>query len=246
VPDKTGHATRQLTVKLTGARSNGYPTPLATYTVYVLAPRAADVLARMQRDAQPPVPTGEIPDWGEGTEALLRLTNVLASGEAPEGKREAKLFAPGTVARLEAYTRPKSDALTVKVPDRVERDKPFTVQVTLKNPTKHALDLKVGLAFPPISGTSEFAALGRETVATVQSEVHLTLGKRETRQVELRATPHAAGLLGIHVSAELDDAREDRATQALRRALDNGAFEVVEIVDPKPGVDPKPIVVGAR
>lgn len=218
------HQVKHVPLKLLGARSNYEP--VGTYTIYLTSPKAADRLALLQRRAGPPVPnTGEIPDIDRDT-AKLRSTLGLIGNDDAEGP-DAKLFGGTKVARLEAFTRAISPAISIAVPDTAAVGEPFTVRVTLKNTTQHAEQLKVNLAFPQIDNT-QLALSGDAAKAETSDEIY-ALAKGETKRIELQVTPRLTGVIGIQATVDCVE-----GSHACYTAFRSGALDAVQIVPAKP------------
>jgi len=167
-PDWTGKASAEIAVKLKGARTRSYYNPFGAYTFYVMSTKAADRLADVRSNVGTRKPTDGIPDEAPGEEKMWQVLSLVReaaakpdlaeindvdpadAAEAEKAKdRDHKLFTQGSVARLEAYTRPVSKAVAIAAPDATPAGKPFDVGITVTNPSKRAQHLKVVLSFPP-------------------------------------------------------------------------------------------------
>ena len=222
------HTTSHVALVLRGARSSYQP--VGTYSIYVMSPKAADRLALLQRRAGPPVPnSGEIPDLDRDTGKLL--STIYSIGRDDLEGAAAKLYGGTAVARFEAYTRAVSPALALDTPETAPVDRPFTVGVTLKNPTGHAMKLKVALSFPQLDNNT--LALPEDAAKAAPSPDVIELGKGETKRVELHATVTRPGVIGVEASVDCVDGG------SCYKLFRSGAFDAVQIVG-------APAIVGAN
>lgn len=217
-PDGKAHA--EVPLKLKGAEASW--SPLATYTIYVLKPKAAARLERLRRNARPPIPTDEgIPDMGPGSEALFSVLWRINSPEPEfDNARDAKLF--DGVARLEVYARPKEGAVTLRVPEHATRGEWFAVDVTVTNPTKKRLeDVTLSLETPQLGDA--YRGIPGDHVETDAGGVEpFDLGPKQTKHLVIRVRAQAEGVVGLHARASCD---ECYATDSLI----HGSFDAVEI-----------------
>lgn len=233
--DATGHATKELPIRLRGARAQ--LDPFAHYTILVMPPKAADKLERLRSNARViPDPTGGIPSYNRSGEKFQTMYWAVKSEQVPDGDDE--LFGHGQIARLEAHTRPKGSSITITAPDTAPRDGKFTVVVTVKNPGKRPLaGLEVSL--DTLEGILEhqledrYLGLAGSTVAIEAGTTTLDLAGHETKHVEFQVSASAAGVVGLYARARCGDGCRDVD------ALVTGAVEAIEIVE-------TPTVVGAR
>jgi hypothetical protein len=233
--DATGHATKELPIRLRGARTQFEP--FAHYTILVMPPKAADKLERTRSNARIiPEPGGGIPSYNRSGEKFQTMYWAIQGEQAPEGDEE--LFAPGKIARLEAHTRPKSSSITIAAPDTAPRDGKFTVAVTVKNPGKRTLTgLEVSLdtldGMMDDSPKGQYLGLGADAVEIEAGTTKLDLAGHETRRLEFQVTAKALGVVGLYARARCGgDCRDVDALYA-------GAVEATEITE-------TPAVVGAR
>src|SRR5262249_29218666 len=109
--DAHGKATKDVKLTVDGARSQHEP--FAHYTILVMPPKAADRLASL-RDRFRVIPgtkNDPIPSYNKSGSKFSELYYDVANGRAPD--EAAALFAPGSIARLEAHTRVKSSAIAI-------------------------------------------------------------------------------------------------------------------------------------
>jgi hypothetical protein len=233
--DATGHATKEIPIRLRGARAQFEP--LAHYTILVMPPKAADKLERLRSHARViPEPSGGIPSYNRSGEQFQTMYWAVTSEQAPDG--DEALFAPGQIARLDAHTRPRGSSITITAPDTAPRDGKFTVVVTVKNPGKRPLaGLEVSL--DTLDGILErqledrYLGLGSSAVTIEAGNTTLDLAGHETKRVEFQVSASTAGVVGLYARASCrDDCRG-------ADALTTGAIEAIEIVE-------TPTVVGAR
>lgn len=237
--DASGNGAKELAVALRGAFENRYAdTPFSNYTILVLAPKAADRLARLHRRTQLIGGDEGIPYYNKSGEKFMSL---YAWGGETEGE-DAKLFAEGTVARLAAYTRSINKAIAIETPATAPVGQAFTVGVVVKNPSKKPVnDLELSLEMP--AGVLEESKVLDALVMPDSATFALAAG--ETRRFEFRVMPGEAGVLGLHarVTCQSD---ECEAADAL---TSSGTFDATEIV-PAPAADPAakpaPTIVGAK
>ncbi len=238
-----GGASKDVVLKLDGALASGaQDLPFGNYTIYVMTPKAADKLDRMRRRAHPPVAgDNEPPSPGLGASELSTLISSIDAQEAPDNKTDAKLFAAGTIARLDAYTRPKNQRITIQAPETARRDEVFTVGVTVTNPSKRKLaDLEVSLELPAGGSIKQYLGMPQEAVTIAIDKVKIDLAGHETRRVEFHVTAKTAGVVGLFAHAYcLGDGCTDH------QALTAGAFEATEIVNPA-AKEPAPTIVARQ
>ena len=218
--------TKHVALKLRGARSSFEP--VAEYKIYVMAPKAADKLARMQDRAGPPVSNGdEIPDMDRDTIKLRQLMSSIGGSEL-SNPTDQKLFGGSAVALFEAYTRAINPAVAIDTPESAPVDRPFPVGITLKNPSKHAQTLTVRLSFPRIN--SDYLGIP-EDAAKAEAGTPVELAAGETKRVELHVTATRAGVIGVQATVDCADSGHN-----CYKLFRSGAFEAVEVVAGAPVV----------
>jgi hypothetical protein len=224
VPDKSGHATKTVAITLHNAKTSGYQ-PYGSYKLYVMSREGGERLEKLVDRAGPSIPTGEIPDMDTDTEKLFGVLANLGKYDEGDHSKDATLFGNGQVAMLEAFTRPYQTEVAIKAPDKVKRNAPFTVSVTIENPHGHALkDVTVSLDTMAI-GNEKY--LGIQAGPTIGKPVSFeTLRAHEKKTVQITVTSPEIGILGLRAKAQCDDYC-DRDDDRLRR----GTFEAVEIVE---------------
>jgi len=231
--DATGHATRDVAIKLRGAQA-GYE-PFANYQILVMPPKAADRLERLRSRAGLIVePGGGIPSYNTSGEKFFRAYWAIQGGEAPED--DAELFAPGKIARLDAHTRPLSKTIAIATPNTAPRGEPFTVMVSVTNPGKHAVE-GVAVSLDSVDGLLDgrrkdrYAGLGTGAVTIEGGADKIDLAPHETRRVEFKVAAEALGTVGLYARATCDC--------DLPPSTFTGAVDATDIVE-------APTVVGAR
>jgi len=233
--DATGHATKEIPVRLRGARAQFEP--LAHYTILVMPPKAADKLERLRSRARViPEPGGGIPSYNRSGEQFQTMYWAVTSEQVPEGDDD--LFAPGRIARLDAHTRPKGSTITITAPDTAPRDGKFTVMVTVRNPGKRPItNLEVSL--DTLDGILErqledrYLGLASHAVTIEAGDTTLDLAGHEAKQIAFQVSASAAGVVGLYARASCRDGCREAD------ALSTGAIEAIDIVE-------TPTVVGAR
>jgi hypothetical protein len=257
-PDWTGHASKELGIKLTGANVRSGYNPFGTYTFYVMSPKAADRLADVHSRAGQPIPTGEIPDVGPGEELLWHVQGLAdsAADKSPDRNmgdtaaddeekaktRDERLFTRGTVARIEAYTRPNDKSVALALPETTTVGKPFDVAIAITNPTKSAQHLKLTLAFPPIGSNS--LEIKAEAIKSDTKELAFDIAKGETKRFTMPVTALAEGVLGVQARVECEQREDDdedsktlakhqaeldRCRTQLSAGMSIGTFDAIEI-----------------
>ena len=233
--DTSGNGTQELAVALRGGAVNRYSdTAFSHYTILVMAPKAADKLARLHRRTQLIGGDEGIPYYNKSGDHFMRL---YAWGGEPEGE-EAKLFAEGAVARLAAYTRSINRAIAIETPATTPVGQAFTVAVVVKNPSKQAATgLELSLATPAgvLDESEGIGALVMPDSATFD------LAAGETRRFEFRVMPDQAGVLGLHARV----ACQGDECEAVDALTSSGTFDATEIV-PAQVAEPATPVVGAN
>jgi hypothetical protein len=233
--DASGNGTKELAVALRGASANRYSdTAFSHYTIHVMAPKAADKLARLHRRTQLIGGDEGIPYYNKSGDQFMRL---YAWGGELEGE-DAKLFAEGAVARLAAYTRSINRAIAIETPATTPVGQAFTVAVVVKNPSKKAATgLELSLETPAgVLGESEgISALVMPDGATFD------LAAGETRRFQFRVMPDQAGVLGLYARV----ACQGEECEAVDALTSSGTFDATEIV-PAQVVEPATPIVGAK
>jgi len=233
--DASGNGTKELAVALRGAAVNPYSdSAFSHYTILVMAPKAADKLARLHRRTKLIGGDEGIPSYNESGDHFMRL---YSWGGDLEGE-EAKLFAEGAVARLAAHTRSINRAIAIEAPATTPVGQAFTVAVVVKNPSKKAatgLELRLETPAGVLEGSEGIGALVMPDSATFD------LAAGETRRFELRVMPDEAGVLGLHARV-VCEGDECEAADAL---TSSGTFDATEIV-PAQIEEPAPPVVGVK
>ncbi len=231
-----GGAARELAVRLPGDRKRGQMA-FGRYQILVTSPEAADKLERLRVRARR---EGAAPGWDpmesaspnhdKYTSAFYALKNGGEEGDG-DGKKgndsDGEAGAPGKVALLEVNTRPKDSSIAIHAPDQVAAGEPFTVVVTVTNPTKRAVkDLSVNLVQPPELSGDYLGIAMEDGVAIEAPGSALELGPHETKKATFRVTARRAGVLGLYAETRCGEECEYDARLA------DGALEAIDVVAP--------------
>lgn len=224
-----GGAARELAVRLPGDRKHDQMA-FGRYQILVTSPEAADKLDRLRVRARR---EGATPGWDPMESAspnhdkYQRAFYALKNGDDEKGgDSDGEAAAPGKLALLEVNTRPKDSPVAIHAPDQVAAAEPFTVVVTVTNPTKRAVkDLSVKLVQPDLSG--DYLGIPNEDgVAVEPASAALDLGPHETKQATFRVTARRAGVLGLYAETRCGD----ECDYDVR--LSDGALEAIDVIAP--------------
>jgi hypothetical protein len=224
-PNKTGKATKDVTLHLSNALAEG-DSELATYKLYITSRETGERLQRLVDRAGPSIPTGEIPDMDTDTMKLLgTLSRASESQQDDQRDDNGKLlFAKGSVAVLEAYQRPVSDSIAIAAPNHADVGQAFDVKVTVRNPTNQTLEhqeislevMAIGDAYAGASGSD----------VKIDPVDAVTLAPHQHKTVTFKVTAPIVGVMGLRASMPSNDYSN------VARELHRGTFEAVEIVTP--------------
>jgi hypothetical protein len=231
-----GGAARELAVRLPGDRKRDQMA-FGRYQIVVTSPAVADKLDRLRVRARR---EGAAPGWDpmesaspnhdKYMQAFYALKNGDDDGDGG-GKKgndsDGEAAAPGKLALLEVNTRPKDSSIAIHAPDQVAVAEPFTVVVTVTNPTRRAVkDLSVKLVEPPeLSG--DYLGIANETDVAIEAPSEpLDLGPHETKQATFRVTARRTGVLGLYAETRCGD------ECAYDVRLSDGALEAIDVVAP--------------
>jgi hypothetical protein len=225
-----GGAARELAVRLPGDRKHDQMA-FGRYQILVTSPAAADKLDRLRVRARR---EGAAPGWDPMESAspnhdkYMHAFYTLTHGDDQDGHdADGEAAAPGKLALLEVNTRPKDSPVAIHAPDQVAVAEPFTVVVTVTNPTKRAVkDLSVKLVEPPDLMGDYLGIANKTDVAIEASSAALDLGPHETKQATFRVTARRTGVLGLY--AEIQGGDES----AYDVRLSDGALEAIDVVAP--------------
>ncbi|HVV82806.1 MAG TPA: hypothetical protein VHE35_06985, partial [Kofleriaceae bacterium] len=256
IPGGTAGAQRTLAFALRGYRGlemDGVA-PFGTYSILVMAPKAADRLERMRRKASrvgnPMEDPGDI--YGAWSSAYFAVGNPDADDEAQgDGSgsgSDAEVAAaadsddsgvpdpatiigkPGETARLQVQTRPTHGVVALAVPDTATVGQPFHVVVTVKNPGKKAIThVAVRLVRPPLY-RDDYAGLADEQLTITGGDDPIDLGPHQSRQVDFTVTASAVGTAGLYAQTNCDEAD---SFEECRRVLD-GQLDATDILAAEP------------
>jgi len=211
------HVTKDVPIKLAGAVSR---TAIASYTIYVMTPKGAKQLARLQRNADGP----EWPADGNGppspsrsAERLWEAQSAIERDVEPEkmGKWEAA-FPLGSAARVDAVTRPRDSRVAMAMPDVVRPNVPFTLEVMVSNPSDDETNMWLTPSTPSIA--IDCRGLRGDDLAIEPAMRMVTLAPHETRKLTFEVTAKSIGVLGLVI---------DMYGQG-------GAFAAAEVTDEMP------------
>ena len=229
-PDKR----KDVAIRLANARTSVWQ-PYGDYRFYVMSPSAAARLQQLVDRAGPSIPSASdipIPDMDTDTQKLFSTLWGITGGDLHDRPaRDQKLFAQGSVAMVEAYSRPLESAVAIAAPDQAKQNEPFTVRVTVQNPRDHAMqNVQVSLAVMKIGAADSYRGLAETDVKIDDESAPITLRPHEKKTVEMKVTAPHAGVLGLEAHAACADDHGCRDDDRLRR----GTFEAVEIVGATP------------
>ena len=225
-----GGAARELAVRLPGDRKRGQMA-FGRYQILVTSPEAVDKLERLRVRARR---EGAAPGWDPMESAspnhdkYMSAFYALKNGDDKDRDDvDGEAGAPGKVALLEVNTRPKDSPIAIHAPDQVAAGEPFTVVVTVTNPTKRAVkDLSVNLVQPPELSGDYLGIAMEDGVAIEAPGSALELGPHETKQATFRVTARRAGVLGLYAETRCGD----ECDYDVR--LSDGALEAIDVVAP--------------
>ena len=146
--------------------------------------------------------------------------------ESDEPKtRDDRLFAQGSVARLEAFTRPFESEVAIAAPNTVKVGEVFSVSVTIENSNDHALkNIKIALTPMVIGETAQSGVLGGDGLLIDDKDVVIeSLGAHKKKTVKIDVKSNQAGLLGLRAGpAELTAVPRSRGRGGVRGELPDG------------------------
>lgn len=220
-----GGAAREVAVQLRGNRKRDQMV-FGRYQILVTSPKAASKLERLRVRARR---EATAPGWDPMESASPNHDKYLTTYYAltNDSDSDGEAGARGTVALLEVNTRPKDSPIAIHAPEKVAVAEPFTVRVSVTNPTKRAVkDLAIELVQP--SGLSgEYLGIAHEGgVAIEPAKLTVELAPHQTKQVEFRVTARRTGVLGLYAQTSCD-----RECQYDGR-LSDGALEAIDVGAP--------------
>jgi hypothetical protein len=220
-----GGAAREVTVTLRGNRKQR-EMAFGRYQIFVTSPRVAAKLEQLRIRARR---EGAAPGFAPMEQATPNHDKFLhayyAMVNGPDEGDEAG--APGKAALIEVNTRPKDSAVAIRAPEHVAVAEPFTVVVSVTNPTRHAVkDLSVQLVEPSgLSGEYRGITYGGD-VAIEPARLAVALAPHETKQVEFRVTARRTGVLGVYAETRCEQECE------YDERLSDGALEAIAVGTP--------------
>ena len=152
---------------------------------------------------------------------LAKLTNNLEANWTPA--YEERKYKPKTIASLDAYTRQTYSGFSIKAPNRATQDEPFVATVEIKNSSKQAASVTIGMHVPSIDERHSDG----ESVTIEGPPGAIELAPGETRKVEFKVSARHTGTLALAATVECDDCKLPYKAPA---------FEAVDIVAARPSV----------
>lgn len=238
LPIKDGIATGEMSVDLKGANNQSSWRPFGHYEVLVGAPNAIERLESLRRRSD------IIGDPSEGIPELNRAGGKfmgLYRGWS-DNEKEKALYSEGSLARLDAHTRPKSSAITIAMPTTTPVDHAFMVSVTVKNTGKRAMN-GVDITLSEHKGFDlDYGAANNEDVEIKTDKINIDLKGHETKTVQFEVKPEHAGVIGLYAQATCDSSYGNEKACKDIQALALGAFDAIEVTP----VDEKAPAVAVR
>lgn len=236
--DAAGHAALTTSFRLRGAWATHW-NPLGQYTVLVGAPTAIAKLeqwgAKSQHVFSPGDEIGQLNRPGEKFMTAFYQTDR----EPGDPEEDASPYSSLHMARLTAFTRPKSASIAVYTPDTAVVRSPFEVVVEVANPSRRAMSgLTVTLAQHAGIAVEEHSIV----IAPASQQIDLQPG--EARRVVFRATGTIEGVVGLYANARCtSDSGGSNPSCRDVEELELGAFDATEIT---PTNDPAPTITAAQ
>lgn len=246
---KDGVASTDLAIPLQGAQPSRYGEGggFGHYTVLVGPVEALSKLERWRRNASYVGDTSqEIPSLNRsGSNFMsmwwdLRMENDENAADATEER--ARAYTRGSIARVEAHTRPKSDAIALTVPDTATVGQPFTVSIHIENKSRRAMKgLEVHLV--QSDGMDPIYDEGADSKIAISPELaKIDVPARSGQDVTFTVTPKRPGVVGLVTTARCPYTDEKPVCKDVE-AMQLGAFDATEILGAKTETPP---VVGRR
>lgn len=224
LPAKDGVATGEMSFALTGAKQTRWLN-FGHYTVLVGEPAAIRKLEHLRRSAHFLDTDDEIPSLNKAGNTFFGLYN----GWAIEKDDTTSPYSEGKLARLEAHTRPKSDAIALTVPDSATVNHAFHVSLTVKNPGKRAMK-GVEVTLIEQSTFSDFDIAPGPRLKIQPEKLAIDLAGHESRTIEFEVTSTEAGVIGLFANAACTYEAVDAKTCRDVQALAIGAFDATEVL----------------
>ena len=244
-----GVASGDVSIALQGAMQNQYE-PFGHYTVLVGPPKALAKLDRLRAKAGY-LGGGDDEDEGipslnrsgerfmtmyyeiQGDDRALAITESDVADVKDDREASAE-YTRGTIARLEAHTRPVTSAVSLAVPDTTKVGEDFTVQVRVTNPGRNAMKgLKVSLA-EHMGFNLEYVESPAQHIAIARDAEVIDLGPKETRQIAFTVKANTTGVVGLYAQATCTYDSDDEKACVDVQALALGAFDATEIREATP------------
>jgi len=217
--DESGKIVGDVPVRLAGAALEGGNTALAHYQFFVMAPDVADKFEDWRRAKTDGQRNRAV---APASSEVAKLVTNIESNWTPG--YEARRYRPKTIASLDAYTRQTYSGFSIKAPNRATQDEPFVATVEIKNSSRHAATVTVGMHMPTIDDHNFDG--NQVTIEGPDGAIQLAAG--ETRKVEFTVTSRQAGTLALAATVECDD--------DCKLPYKLPVFEAVDIAKARPSV----------
>jgi hypothetical protein len=220
-----GGAAQTLAFTLPGFRGQEMDgvAPFGDYTILIMPTKLADQLERLRRKAEKvgnPM-ADETGQYGNFENAYYSI------GQKPDDGTAPALGAVGETARLDVQTRPDDAPIALRMPEAVHPGEPFTVTVTVKNPTKKHLDhVGVNLGVPSMLN-GDYLGLPEDQITIEAKDVVLDLKPKETKTVTFTVTAKVHGTIGLYARTQCESDTEYQACAQ----LNDGALDATDVVD---------------
>lgn len=221
-----GGAAQSVAFKLPGLRGQEMEGRAAfgDYTILVMRPALATALEKLRTRAEKVAnPMDDLSGMYDSFE-----TAFWQAGRPPEEGADPAapvLGKPGEIARLQVQTRAADSPVALKVPDTATVGQPFTVAITVTNPTRKTLDhVNVSLGVPQML-QGDYLGLKEDQVAIADSTLTIGLKPRETRTIEFRVLAKARGTLGLYAQTTCETDTEWQACQE----VSDGQLDAIDV-----------------
>jgi hypothetical protein len=237
--DAEGTGATEIAIPLKGAANNDYyPQAFTSYEVLVMAPKAAEKLERLRRNAGFVGDQEGIPEYNKSGE---RFMSLYRWGGEKTGE-DATLFAEGAVVRLDAHTRAINPSIAITTPDTTEIGKGFAVTIAVTNSTKKpvkgmelSLETPLGVVEDVVEDDGKATGI---SALVMPEQIDFELGAGETKRFDFRVMPSDLGVLGLYARVACHG-EECPEKHPLTRS---GTFDATEIVKATVVEAPAPIV----
>jgi hypothetical protein len=239
---KDGVASMDLSIPLTGAQLSRYgEAGFGHYTVLVGPVNTIEKLERLRRNSSYLDTSDEIPSLNKSGSKFMSMwwgigNDANRDSDDPSDDRD-RGYERGSIARAEAHTRPKSDAITLAVPDTAEVGKAFTVTVHVENKGRRAMrGLEVQLS------QHDGVSSGGDVLAISPEMAKIDLAGRSSQDLTFTVTAKQPGVVGLVTTARCPYSDEKPAPCKDLEALQLGAFDATEIRKAPAKTETTPVV----